>query len=391
MIEGKSKVVKTGVLRQGLVGGGTGSFIGDVHRKAAAFDGKAQMVAGCFSRDWEVTQATGQMLGLNEDRIYKTYAEMAQAEGAREDGIDFVSICTPNYAHYDIAKAFMEQNIHIICDKPLALTLEQGEELTKIAKERYLLFCVTYAYSAHPVLYHAREMVRNGELGDIRVVVGEYPQCWLADKLEDTGQRQAAWRTDPKMAGISNCVGDIGSHIEHTVSFVTGLKIKSLCANLTAFGENRELDTNAEILVRLENGGTGSYWCSQVAIGNDNGLKIRIYGTKGAIEWEQETPNVIKICMANGPVQIFSRGNGYLYPEAAELSRIPSGHPEGYYIGFANVYNAFLSALIKKQAGESLTAKDLDFPDVLDGVQGIKFIHACVDSSKNGAVWVDIK
>ncbi len=390
MIEGKETVIKTRVLRHGVVGGGTGSFIGDVHRKAATFDGKSELLAGCFSRDWDVTKQTGQMLGLDSQRLYKTFQEMALAEGTRGDGIDYVSICTPNYAHYEIAKIFLQQGIHVVCDKPLALTVAQGEELADLAQRNDLLFCVTYAYSAHPLLCQAREMIRRGEIGEIRVVVGEYPQGWLADNLEDTGQRQATWRTDPKMAGISNCVGDIGSHIEHTVYFLTGLKIKSLCANLTAFGEGRELDTNAEVLVRLENGATGSYWCSQVAIGNDNGLRVRIYGTKGAIEWEQENPNSMKVTFANEPVQIYGRGSGYLYPEASELSRIPSGHPEGYYTAFANLYNAFISALIKKQAGLTLTTKDLDFPNVHDGIQGIKFIHACVDSSKQGAVWVNL-
>lgn len=379
------------VLSYGMVGGGIGSFIGDVHRKAAAFDGKAKLVAGCFSRDFENTRQTGANLGLDPDRLYRTYAEMAETEGARADGIDFVSIVTPNNTHYPIAKAFLENNINVVCDKPLTFTPAEATELVDLAQAKGLLFCVTYTYSGYPMVKQAREMVRQGCIGEVRTVVAEYPQGWLATPVEKSGtNRQAAWRTDPNQSGRSNCVGDIGSHIENTVAYITGLKIKSLCANLDIFGEGRSLDDNAGILVRYDTGATGIYWASQVAIGHDNGLKVRIFGTKGSIEWEQENPNYLRVALVDQPVLIYSRGGGYLYPAAAELCRIPAGHPEGYYEAFANIYTAFCRALLKKKAGLELTEQDLDFPDAVAGLAGVKFINKCVDSSAAGSVWVDL-
>ncbi len=390
MIEGRETSAKTRTIKYGMVGGGTGSFIGDVHRKAAAFDGRCEIVAGCFSRDYDATLVTGQKLGLDQGRIYKNFKEMASKEGARSDGIEFVTICTPNYAHYDIAKAFMEQGIHIVCDKPLATTIEQAEDLARTAKANDLLFMVTYSYSGYAILRHAREMVRRGDIGDIRVVIGEYPQGWLAENLEATGQKQASWRTNPELAGVSNCVGDIGSHVENTAAFITGLEIDSVCANLEIFGEDRTLDTNGEIMLKYKGGGSGMYWTSQIAIGNDNGLRVRVCGTKGTIDFVQERPNDLQVAFLGGPVQTLTRGNGYLYPEAQALSRIPSGHPEGYNEGFANLYTKFADALNKKQAGDTLTDDDLDFPNADDGVRGVNFIHRCVESSKNGSVWTKL-
>ncbi len=379
------------VLSYGMVGGGIGSFIGDVHRKAAAFDGKAKLVAGCFSRDFANTQQTGADLSIEPDRLYQSYAEMAEAEGARADGIDFVSIVTPNNTHYPVAKAFLEHNINVVCDKPLTFTPAEAAELADLAQAKGLLFCVTYTYSGYPMVKQAREMVRQGCIGEVRTVVAEYPQGWLATPVEKSGaNRQAAWRTDPLQSGRSNCVGDIGSHIENTVAYITGLKIKSLCAKLDIFGEGRSLDDNASILVQYDTGATGVYWASQVAIGHDNGLKVRIYGTKGSIEWEQENPNYLRVALIDQPALIYTRGGGYLYPAAAELNRIPAGHPEGYYEAFANIYTAFSKALLKKKAGLELTAKDLDFPDAVAGLAGVIFINKCVDSSNAGSVWVDL-
>ncbi len=388
MIEGKQTAGRGPLLTFGMIGGGTGSFIGDVHRKAAVFDGKSQMAAGCFSRSWETTLETGRQLGLPEDRLYKDFTEMAVKEAEREDGIDFVVIATPNYAHYKAAKVFLENGIHVVCDKPVTQRVEEAEELAQLAAEKDLLFAVTYSYSQCPMVRHAREMVRRGDIGDIRVVVAEYSQGWLAEELEKTGQRQAAWRTDPDMAGISNCTGDIGSHIEHTVSYITGLEIDSLCARLDAFGEDRPLDTNSHVMLKFTNGAVGNYWASQVAVGRDNSLIVRIYGTKGGIEWEQEAQNYLKVAMVDGPVQILSRGNGYVYPEGAEWSRLPSGHPEGLYESFANTYNTFLTALAKKLAGEPLTDKDLDFPNIHDGVRGVRYVHKCVESSQKDSSWL---
>ncbi|MGE5508539.1 MAG: Gfo/Idh/MocA family protein [Chitinophagales bacterium] len=390
MIEGTSSAAQAAVLRYGMVGGGAGAFIGDVHRKAIALDGKAALVAGCFSRDFANTLATGRGLGVADDRLYRTYEDMAEQEAAREDGIDFVSIVTPNHLHYPIAKAFLSRGINVVCDKPLCWTVAEAEDLVRTAKEKDLLFGVTYTYSGYPMVKQAREMVRRGDLGEIRVVVAEYPQDWLATEIEQGGQKQAAWRTDPAQSGVSNCVGDIGSHIENTVAQITGLKLKALCANLDIFGEGRRLDDNAAILVRYEGGATGVYWSSQVAIGHDNGLKVRVFGTKGSLEFEQENPNYLRVAFLGGPVQILSRGAGYLYPPAARLARIPTGHPEGYFEAFANIYSAYAGALLKKRAGEALSEADLDFPTAEDGLSGVKFINRAVESARKGSVWVDV-
>ncbi|MGE5623635.1 MAG: Gfo/Idh/MocA family protein [Methanocella sp.] len=390
MIEGRDSGEKRQVLRYGMVGGGQGAFIGDVHRKAVNLDGKAILVAGCFSRDYDNTLATGQSLGLEPERLYRTFEEMAEKEAARRDPIDFVSIVTPNHTHYAVAKAFLTRGINVVCDKPLCWTVEQAQELVALAKAKDLLFGVTYTYSGYPMVKHAREMVRRGDIGEIRVIMGEYPQDWLATEIEKDGQRQASWRTDPNQSGVSNCVGDIGSHIENTVAQITGLKIKSLCANLDVFGKDRTLDDNAEILVKFEGGATGVYWSSQVAVGHDNGLKVRIFGTKGSIEFEQESPNYLRVAFLGQPVQTLSRGAGYLYPQAARLARIPTGHPEGYFEAFANIYSTFAGALLKKKAGEPLTAEDLDFPTAEDGLAGVRFITKCVESAKRGATWVSL-
>lgn len=375
----------------GMVGGGAGAFIGDVHRKALAFDGKATLVAGSFSRSIENTRATGQSLGIAPERLYATYEEMARKEAAREDKIDFVVIVTPNNLHFPVAKAFLENGINVVCDKPLVWSSEQAAELTRLAQERDLLFCVTYTYTGYPMVKQARRMIENGDIGEIRFVSAEYAQDWLATRIETTGAKQAAWRTDPKQSGIANCVGDIGSHVENTVSYLTGLSIKSLCARLDTFVGGRELDDNASIMVEYDSGAKGLYWTSQVAVGHDNDLRVRIFGSEGAIEWVQENPNYLTVSYLDRPCETLSRGRDALYPEAAKYSRIPGGHPEGYPEAFANVYRAFCDALAKKQAGESLSRDDLDFPSLDAGASGVRFIEKCVQSSKSGAAWVDVK
>ena len=389
MIE-SSKTGKAALkLQYGMVGGGQGAFIGDVHRKAANFDGKAEIVAGCFSKDYQNTLATGAALGIDESRLYKSFAEMAKAEGKREDKIDFVIIVTPNNLHYPIAKAFLENGIQVVCDKPLTPELKDAEELDKIAKGKDLLFCVTYTYTGYPMVKQAREMIKRGDIGEIRFINAEYPQDWLATPLEKTGQKQAAWRADPVQTGKSNCVGDIGSHTENLAGYLTGLKIKSLCARLDTFVEGRVLDDNATIMVNYDNGAKGVYWTSQIAVGHDNDLRIRIYGTKGSIEWSQENPNYLKVAYIGKPTETLSRGRDQLYPRAASLSRIPGGHPEGYYEAFANIYATFENALIKKKSGAALTEDDLDFPTLQPGIDGVKFIGKCVESSQTGAVWLN--
>ena len=389
---GSSKTSKAAnVLRYGMVGGGQGAFIGDVHRKAAQFDGKTELIAGCFSRDYQNTLATGAALGIDdESRLYQTFEGMAKTEGAREDKIDFVVIVTPNTTHYPIAKAFLENGIHVVCDKPLTPEVADAKELAELAEQKGLFFCVTYTYTGYPMVKHAREMVQNGDIGDIRFINAEYPQDWLATSVEKEGNKQAAWRTNPEFTGKSNCVGDIGSHTENLAAYISGLKIRSLCARLDIFGEERVLDDNASIMLEYENGAKGLYWTSQIAIGHDNDLRIRIYGTKGSIEWSQEDPNYLKVSLLGQPTTMLSRGRDELYPHAAAYPRIPSGHPEGYFEAFANIYSTFANALLKKKAGEELSADDLDFPTVQDGISGVEFIGKCVESSQQGAVWLDM-
>jgi predicted dehydrogenase len=320
-----------------MVGGGQGAFIGDVHRKSIAMDGRAELVAGCFSQDFENTLATGEMLDLSKERLYHTYQEMIEAESKYEEGADFIIIATPNNTHFHIAKMAIEYGFHIVCDKPLTTESSSAE---------------------------------------------------LATQLEKTGQKQSAWRTDPKRAGISNCVGDIGSHIENMVSYITGLKIRSLCARLDTIIEERTLDDNASIMLEYDNGAKGLYWSSQIAIGHDNGFRVRIFGTKASLEWCQEKPDYLKISYLNKPTEIVSRGRDEFYPHAQKYSRIPPGHPEGYFEAFANLYSTFIPALAKKISGETLSEDDLDFPGVKAGIQGVKYIERCVESSKKGAVWI---
>jgi len=378
------------VLSFGMVGGGSGSLIGEVHRKAASSDRKAKLVTGCFSRSYDNTLSTGEKLGLDSGRLYKNYREMAGKEGAREDKIDFVIIVTPNNSHFNIAKAFLEKGINVVCDKPLVLKVEEAEELAKLANKRNLLGCVTYTYSGYPMVKQAREIINRGEIGKIRMVMGEYLQEWLAMPVEkEERNKQAAWRTDPKYSGKSNCVADIGCHIENIISYVTGLEIDSLCANLDIFVEGRALDDNAEILV---NGARGIYWCSQVAIGYNNGLKFRILGEKGSLEWEQEKPDYLKVAFYGQPVQILSRGRDNLYPLALRVSRLPGGHPEGVYEAFANIYSNFSDALLAKKVGKPFqNKKEVDFPTFEDGARGVKFINLCVESSQRGASWISTR
>jgi predicted dehydrogenase len=373
-----------------MVGGGLGAFIGDVHRKAIAMDGKAEIVCGAFSQTYKNALATGDALGLPRERLYKTFEDMIRAEAGRPDRPDFISIVTPNSTHYAAAKLALEHGFAVVCEKPLATKSGDAADLARLVHAKGLLFCVTYAYSGYPMIKHIRDIVARGELGEILFVNGEYPQEWLATKLEDTGQKQAAWRTDPKLAGASNCVGDIGSHIEFMVGHMTGLRIESLCARLDRFGAGRPLDDNATVMVNYKGGAKGVYWSSQIALGHDNALRLRIYGTKGAVEWFQETPNTARVSFLDRPTGIISRGRDPMSPRAQSLSRLPSGHPEGYFEGFANIYSTFIATLGKKLRGETLSADDLDFPGVDEGVQGVKYIEKCVESSAKGSIWLDM-
>jgi predicted dehydrogenase len=391
MIEGQASSGKSPKLRYGMIGGGPGAFIGDVHRKAIAMEGKAEIVCGAFSQSYDNTLATGNTLGIPKERLYRGFEAMIRGEAQRRDRPDFISIVTPNSSHFPAAKLALEHGFSVVCEKPMTTSTSEALDLACLVRETGVSFCVAYAYSGYPIVKHLRDMIHGGGIGDIRFVNGEYPQEWLVTKLEDTGQKQAAWRTDPKLAGISNCVGDIGSHIEFMAAYMTGLEIDALCARLDRFGPGRTLDDNATILVNYKGGAKGVYWSSQIAAGHDNALRLRIYGTKGAVEWFQETPNTARLSVLDRPTGTISRGRDPMSPRAQSVSRLPSGHPEGYFESFANVYTTFINALGKKLRGEALSGDDLDFPGVDDGLRGVRFIEKCVESSARGAIWTDME
>ena len=376
-------------LSYGMIGGGKGAFIGDVHRKAIAMDGGAELAAGCFSTDYDNTLTTGKSLGLDEGRLYRTYEEMIASEAEKRDGIDFVVIATPNNTHYDMAEAALNAGIHVACDKPLTTDSSQAESLARLSQEKNLIFGVTYTYTGYPIVKHIRDIIRQRKLGTIRFINAEYPQDWLAEPVERTGQKQASWRSEPEKSGPSNCVGDIGSHIENMVSFMTGLELTRLCARLDTFVSGRKLDDNAVILTEYGSGARGLYWSSQIAVGHDNGLRVRIYGSEASVEWIQEYPDRGRISYMDKPAEILSRGRTEMSPAAEYFSRIPAGHPEGYFEAFANIYKSFTSALSKVKSGKKPDTMDWEFPQVEEGVRGVKFIEKCVESSQRGAVWVD--
>lgn len=376
-------------IKYGMVGGGQGAFIGAVHRIAARMDDHYQLVAGALSSTAEKSKASGKELGISEDRAYGDFEEMAQAEAAREDGIEVVAIVTPNHMHFPVAKAFLEAGIHVICDKPMTTTVDDAEELAALVEKTGKLFVLTHNYSGYPMIRHARAMVESGELGKIQLVQAEYAQDWLTEALEGTGQKQAAWRTDPKQSGIGGCVGDIGTHAFHLGNYVSGLKTEKIAADLTSFVPGRDLDDNIHVMLRYENGAKGMIWASQVAPGNENALKLRVYGTKGGIEWEQENPNSLFYTPYGKPKQILTRGGAGSGDEAGRISRTPPGHPEGYLEGFANIYSEAAAALKAARTGQ-LPDKAVHFPTVMDGVEGVRFITACVASGNADAAWTEL-
>ena len=379
-------------LKYGMIGGGPGSFIGGAHRKAIALDGKAELVAGCFSSKMEKSLATAEEFGIAADRTYCDYAAMAKAEAAREDKLDFVSVVTPNNTHYAVCKAFLSEGFNVMCEKPLCFKVEEAEELVALAKEKNVFFAVTYGYTGNAMVKFAKQLVAEGKIGEVINVNAEYPQEWLIDQIgaeESATVKMPVWRTNPEFSGISNCVGDIGTHIENTVYYITGLHPKRVAAKLDYFGN--PLDLNANILVDYENGASGNYWCSQVAVSHRNGLKVRVYGTKGMLEWHEEDCEYLTFCAKGEAPQTFSRNCGYVYGRAAEVARIPSGHPEGFYEAFANLYDAFCDSISKTKAGLPLTEADKDFPTVVEGMMGIKYLHAVVESAKNDSKWVEVQ
>jgi predicted dehydrogenase len=388
-IEGKADA-PGGRIRLGMVGGGDGAFIGAVHRIAARLDGHYELVAGALSSTPEKAQVSGRSLGLAPDRAYASYQEMAQAEAARPDGIEAVAIVTPNHVHYPAAREFLSRGIHVICDKPLTSTLEDAKALAAVAAQSNALFVLTHNYTGYPMIRQARDMVTKGELGTIRVVQVEYPQDWLTEKLEDTGQKQAAWRSDPARSGAGGSIGDIGTHALNLATFVTGLKLDALAADLTSFVGGRLLDDNANILLRFDGGAKGSLWCSQVAPGNENALRLRVYGSKGGLEWEQEHPNHLWHTPFGEPKRLLTRSGSGARDVAARVSRIPSGHPEGYLEGFANIYSEAAQAIIARREGRP-APEGVHFPTIEDGVNGMIFIDACVRSSQQNSAWVSCR
>ena len=376
-------------LKYGMIGGGPGAFIGGVHRAALKLNGEAEIVC-CAEKDAETAAAMGAELDICPDRCYDSFEKMAEVEGAREDKVDWVTIVTPNVFHYPAAKAFLKQGINVVCDKPLCISIEEGRDLKKIADENGCLFAVTYTYTGHVMTREAKQLVKSGLIGDIRMVMAEYPQDWLLDSLDTITEDNRPWRANPKLSGRGAAVADLGTHIENWVYYVTGLKIKKLCASLEVFSQGATLDNNVEVLVKFEGGATGMYWASQVAIGFDNALKVRIFGSKGTIEFVQEENNYLRVSLRGKPPQIYSRGCGYLTDEAKKYIRVPCGHPEGLTEAFANIYKDFNAAVRDKKAGKAVNEDDYGYPTLQQGIDGVEFFIKCLDSSEAGAVWVDL-
>ncbi len=381
-------------LRMGMVGGGPGAFIGAVHRMAAALDQQVDLVAGSFSRDPEKTKQTGKELYLSEDRLYATYQEMAEKEAAlpEDQRIDFVAIVTPNNSHFDIAKTFIEAGFHVVCDKPMTFTLDEAKELVKVVENSDRVFALTHNYTGHPLMRHARELFANGELGKPWKIMAEYLQEFLMAPLEKEGQKQASWRVDPAQSGIAGTIGDIGIHAFNLLEYVTGDRVVEICADNSTFLPDRPLEEDANILLRMESGGKGTLCCSQVAVGEENGFRLRVYGSKGGIRWCQEEPNYMDLLMQGEPPRRLGRAQGYLGDgAAAACSRTPGGHPEGYLEAFATIYVGAVEAIRRHIDGNPMKTEEYDFPTVYDGLRGMQFIYAAVESSKNGSVWVPVE
>ena len=385
-IEGRSEELDAPI-RLGMVGGGSDAFIGGVHRIASRIDDHYRLVAGALSSTPERAQKSGRELGLAEDRIYDDFNAMAEAESAREDGIEAVAIVTPNHVHYAAAKAFLERGIHVICDKPLTSTLQDAEKLVDVAEKSNALFILTHNYTGYPMIRQAREMIANGDLGALRVIQVEYAQDWLS---EEQDFKQAEWRTDPARSGAGGSTGDIGTHAFNLAAFVTGLELESLSADIQAFVEGRQVDDNAHVMLRYKSGARGMLWCSQVAPGNENCLRLRVYGEKGGLEWAQEDPNYLWYTPLGESKRLITRNGAGAGAAAARVSRIPPGHPEGYLEGFANIYSEAAKAITAKRHQGEVDA-DVIYPTVQDGLLGVKFIDACVRSSAGNAQWVDVK
>ncbi len=387
-IEGKNEAA-SGRIRLGMVGGGRDAFIGGVHRIASRIDDHYQLVAGAFSSTAEKSLASGRDLGLPDDRIYGSFTDMAKREARLKSGIQAVAIVTPNHMHYPAAREFLKRGINVICDKPLTSNLADAKKLAKVAKASNALFVLTHNYTGYPMVRQAREMIAAGELGEIRLTQVEYAQDWLSTKLEDEGQKQAAWRSDPNQSGAGGSTGDIGTHAFNLACFMSGLQVETIAADLDCFVPGRVLDDNAHVMIRWQGGAKGTLWSSQVAPGNENALRIRIYGSKGGIEWAQEDPNYLWYTPLGEPKRLITRGGAGSGAAAGRVSRIPPGHPEGYLEGFANIYTEAAAAIRAKQQGVTADS-EIIYPSIDDGVLGVAFVDACVRSSKRNAAWVSL-
>jgi len=376
----------------GMVGGGQGAFIGGVHRMAAALDQQIELVAGCFSRDMDNTKLTGEQLYLSPDRCYADFGEMAAKEAGRpgDERIDFVSIVTPNKSHFPIAKAFLEAGIHVICDKPQTFSVEESEELVSLVEKTGLVFALTHNYTGNPMVREARRMFSSGEMGTVRKALVEYLQDFLMYPHEKEGMKQAVWRVDPAQSGLGGTLGDVGTHAMNLLEYITGEKVTELCADNSTFLPDRTLDEDSNILIRMAGGGKGVIIVSQIATGEENALRIKVYASKGAIVWDQENPNYLSVYKYGEPRQTWTRGAAYDSEDSGNIVRIPSGHPEGYLEAFANIYRGAAEAIRAYIDGKPMNKSEYDFPTVDDGLRGMRVVQAAVESSNDGSRWVSI-
>jgi predicted dehydrogenase len=378
-------------LRMGMVGGGSDAFIGAIHRLAAFMDGQIELVCGCFSINPEISLSSGKSYFLPDNRVYKTYREMFENEVKLPEGdrMDFVTIVTPNFAHFAPAMMALENGFHVVIDKPITFTLDEALQLQEKLTETGLMLALTHTYSGYPAVKQARQMVAEGQLGKIRKILVEYPQGWLSSKLEDTGNPQATWRTDPKRSGKAGAMGDIGTHAHHLAEYITGLKTTEICAELNVFVPGRLLDDDGAVLLRFDNGAKGVLVATQIAAGEENALKIRVYGDKGGLEWAQMEPNTLIAKWTSKPTEIYRVGTGFMGSASVANTRTPGGHPEGYLEAFANIYRNFSLTLRAKMNDDVPKPEWLDFPGVTDGIRGMQFIDAVVESGYNDAVkWI---
>lgn len=380
-------------IRYGMVGGGRGAFIGAVHRIAAAIDQQVELVCGAFSSDPQKSKDSGADLFLPPERCYGSFEEMINTEASlpADKRMDFVAIVTPNHMHFPPAKLALEKGFHVLSDKPATFNLDEAKQLGELVKQTGLIYGLTHNYTGYPLVKEARDMVKTGKLGKIRKVVAEYPQGWLATNLEESGQKQAAWRTDPTKSGAAGSVGDIGTHAENLAEYITGLKISELAADITTFVGGRQLDDDANILLRFEGGAKGVLHCSQISVGEENNLNIRVYGEKGSIEWHQKEPNTMLVKWLDQPMQVYRAANGYLCEAAAAAGRTPPAHPEGYLEAFANIYKNYANTLRARIEGREPTEIENDFPKIEDGIRGMAFIEAVVASGHSNAAWTPVE